>query len=223
MGNNIRGESGRLWVSGDKLDVLDASTVGNGDGGDDGAVRQLPQTEGVGPLNAKSGLQDAERDHEVRSQDDVVIPVNGETMGIELLPKNVEGALNIRHSRPLVDNVTCGISLDEATDSRAGGATHVCDEEAAFGLGADLIDDGAEKGAVAVGELGGVGVGGVEVVRRVLGLEDGEKTTTDKELAIGRGTEMVGLVTAGGDIGHGDDGAEGVLECEVRGCKPQRA
>jgi hypothetical protein len=100
----------------------------------------------------------------------------------ELLPKNVECTLNIL--RPLVDDITVGISLDQATGRCTNGTAHVGDEETTVRLCADLIDDGAENTAVAVVKLGMVWVRSVEVEGSVLGLEKREKTASDESLAI---------------------------------------
>lgn len=100
----------------------------------------------------------------------------------ELLPKNIECTLNVL--RPLVDDVTVGIGLDQTTRRCTDSTAHVSDEETTVGLGADLIDDGAENTAVAVVELGMVRVRSVEVEGSVLGLEKRQKTSSDKSLAI---------------------------------------
>lgn len=61
------GEGCGLFVSRDELDVLDAGAVGDGDGADDLARAEFPQTEGVGFLDAgdASGLEDGDGDDEV--------------------------------------------------------------------------------------------------------------------------------------------------------------
>lgn len=70
-----------------------------------------------------------------------------------------------------MDDVVLSVGLDKAAGRGADGAAHVGDEEAAFRLGADLVGDGAEDGAVGLEELWSVWVRNVKVVCSVLGLE----------------------------------------------------
>jgi hypothetical protein len=64
--------------------------VGESDGADDLAVVEAPETQSVGPLDAESGLQDGDGDDKVRGQDNVVLPVDVESVRGELLSENVE-------------------------------------------------------------------------------------------------------------------------------------
>jgi hypothetical protein len=64
--------------------------VGESDGADDLAVVEAPETQSVGPLDAQSGLQDGDGNDEVRGQDDVVLPIDVESVRGELLSENVE-------------------------------------------------------------------------------------------------------------------------------------
>ena len=85
------------------------------------------------------------------------------------------------------------------------------DEEASLGLGTDLVHNGAQQSAVAVVELGGIRVRCVKVVRSVLGLQQGQQTTANQELAVGRGAKMVRRVATGRDIGDVNEFTKGVL------------
>jgi hypothetical protein len=86
-------------------------------------------------------------------------------------------ALNIL--RPLVDDVTTSVSLNKSTRRSANSTAHVSDEEPSLGLSSDLVRDGSEKGPVAVGKLGVVGVRHVPVEGGVLGLEQRQETASD--------------------------------------------
>lgn len=209
-GVDLRGNGGALLVAGDELDVLNTGAVGDGDGRDDGPVLEVPEPESRSLLDAESGLENAERHNKVRSQDDLLLKVDAEAVGVELLAENVEGALNI--FGPLVDDVTSGVRLDEAAGRGADGATHVSDEEATLGLGADLVDNRAQQSAVAVRELGVVGIRHIKVESSVLRLEETEETATDEGLAVGRGTQVVRGVATARNISEGDDLTKGILE-----------
>ena len=207
---NGSSDGSSLLVTGDKFDVLNTLTVGDGDGGENLAAIEVPKTESVSPLDTSSGLKDGQRDDEVRGEDELVLPVDAQTMGRELLLKDVESALGVL--RPLVENVTLGVSLNETAGGGADSTAHVGDEEATLGLGSDLISDGAQQSAVAVAELGVVGVRGVEVVGSVLGLQERQEATTNEQLTIKGGTQMVRGVAAGRNIGDVDELTEGGLE-----------
>lgn len=144
--NDLRGQSGTLLVAGDELDVLDTSAVGNGDGADDLAAGQSPEAKSVGLLNAegRDGLENAQRHDKIGSQYDILLKVNAQTVRSELRSENVEllesvksskskriwetySALNIL--RPLVDDVTLGVGLDQTAWRSTKGASHVGDEE----------------------------------------------------------------------------------------------
>lgn len=81
-----------------------------------------------------------------------------------------------------------------------------------FRLGSDLVDDGAQKTPVTVAKLGVVWVRGVEVECRILGLQEGQQTTTDQQLSVDRRTQVMGRVATGGDVGNINEGTEGFLE-----------
>jgi hypothetical protein len=67
-----------------------------------------------------------------------------------------------------VDDVEVGVGLDQTAGRGADGGAHVGDVEAAIGLGADLVGNRGENGAVALLERGAVRVGRVKVEGRVL-------------------------------------------------------
>ena len=150
----------------------------------------------------------------------------------ELLGQDVERALDVLG--PLVDDIEVGVRLDEAAGGCADGAAHVGYEESAnceflakvlreegelvagdgvlpVGLGADLVDDGAEDGPVALQELRAVWVRDVEVKGRVLRLQDGQEATAEKRLSVRRGAEVVRRIPAGRDVCDLDYRAKGVL------------
>jgi len=131
---------------------------------------EIPETKGISMAHSKTGLQDSDGLDEVRSKDELLLPVNAQSVRRELLTKNVEGALHIL--RPFVDDVKVGIGLDKTTGGRTHGRTHVGDEETTIGLGTDLIRNGSEDTAVTLEELGAVRVGGVEVEPSVLRVSD---------------------------------------------------
>lgn len=116
--------------------------------------------------NSKTGLQDTDRLDEVGSKDELLLPVDAQSVGRKLLTQNVEGALHIL--RPLVNDVKVGIGLNETAGRGTHGRTHVGNEESTIGLSTDLICNGAENTAITLEELGAVGVRGVEVETRVL-------------------------------------------------------
>lgn len=161
-------DSSALLVARDEFDVLDTLAIGDGDRADDLAGAQLPQAEGVGLLDTVDGsrLEDGDWDDEVRGQDDVVLEINGEAMGAELLAENIEGGRNI--FGPFVDDVEIGIGFDETAWRRADSRAHVSDEETTIRLCADLIHNGGKNTAVALLELWRVRVAGVKVERSIL-------------------------------------------------------
>lgn len=103
------------------------------------------------------------------------------------------------------------IGLNEPSGGRADGAAHVGNEEATLGLSTNLVRDGTEKSAVAVCELGRIGVGNIPVEGRILSLQKRQETSSHQSLAINRGAKMMGRVATGWDIADVDDLAEGVL------------
>lgn len=145
-----------------------ATHVRNSDSRDDLARLEIPKAKSISLLDTKSRFQNRDRNNKVRSKNNVLIKVHTQSVRRELLSKNVKSTLNIL--RPLMDDVTIGISLDQSAGRCTDGTAHVGDEETAVRLGADLIDDGTENTAVAVVELGMVWVRSVEVESGVLGL-----------------------------------------------------
>lgn len=159
-----------------------ATHVGNSDSRDNLARLEIPKSKCISLLNTKSRLQNRNRNNKVRSKDNVLVKVHTQSMRRELLSKNVKSTLNIL--RPLMDDIAIGISLDQATGRCTDSTAHVSDEETTVGLGADLINDGAENTAVAVVELGMVWVRSVEVESGVLGLEKRKEAASNEGLAI---------------------------------------
>ena len=115
----------------------------------------------------------------------------------ELLAEDVERARHVRGFGPFVDDVVLGIRLHKSARGSTSSTPHISDEEATrrcqlvvnvsadyglglpVGFGTDLIGDGAEDCAVALQELRVVGVGNVKVERRILGLKQRQKPTTN--------------------------------------------
>lgn len=220
------GDGGGLLVAGDELDILDTATVGDGQGADDGALLEVPQAESVGVDDACAGLEDGDGDDEVRGEDQVGIPVDGETVGGKGLPEDVDGAGQIL--RVLSDDVEVLVGLDEATWGGTDGGwevlelvkwaieamvltAHVGDEESSIWFGADLISDGREHSTVALLEGGPVRVGGVEVEGRVLGLQERQETTTNDGLAVKAGAQVMRAVAAAGHLSQVDEFTKGIL------------
>lgn len=116
--------------------------------------------------NPRTGLQDTDRLHKVRGKNELLVPVNAQSVRRVLVAKNVKGALHVLG--PLMDNVKVLIGLDQT----AGGGTqcraHVGYVESSVRLRTNLVCDGSEKGTVALLELGAVGVGRVEVEGSIL-------------------------------------------------------
>ena len=96
-GPNSGGESSGVLVAWDELDVLDTGTVGNGDSADDLAGIEFPKAESISLLDSKrrGRLENGDGNNEVRGEDELLVPVNGETVWAELLAENVQGGTNI--------------------------------------------------------------------------------------------------------------------------------
>lgn len=203
------GDGSRLLVTGDELDILDTTTVGDGQGADDGAGVEVPEAQGVGMDYAQAGLEDSDWDDEVRGENQVVLPVDGETVGGKGLAEDVDGAGQVLGV--LRNDVEVLVGLDETTWGGTDGVTHVGDEETSIGLGADLISDGREHSTVALLELGPVRVGGVEVEGRVLGLQERQETTTNDGLAVKAGAQVMGAVATAGHLSQVDEFTKGIL------------
>lgn len=191
-------DSSRFRVSRNELDILDTTSltllvqrkkgqdesetyVRNGDGVENLLGVQIPQTKRVCMSDLRDGLQDSDRLDKVRGQNELLLPVNTQSMGRVLLSQNVQSALYIL--RPLVNDVEVGISLDQTTRRGTQGRAHVGNVEASIRFSADLVRNRGEKSTVALLELGTIGVRGVEVIRSVLLKckisinEEGEKYT----------------------------------------------
>lgn len=116
--------------------------------------------------NPRTGLQDTDRLHKVRSKNELLVPVNAQSVRRVLFAKNVQGALQV--FGPLVDDVKILISLDQTAGRGTQCRAHVGDVESSVRLRTDLIRNGGQKGTVALLELGAVGVGRVEIERGIL-------------------------------------------------------
>jgi hypothetical protein len=207
-------DGGVVLVTWDELDILDTSTVGDGDGVDDGAAVVVPETESVGVKDLGEGLENSGGNDEVGGQDEVSLNVDGQTVGRELLAKDVEKARNV--FGPLVNDIVVGIDLNETARGGADGRTHVGDQKATVGQSANLVGDGAEQTAVALLEDRLVWVGDIEEETSVLSLQQAEKTTTPDGLAIGGRAGVVRRVTRGWHLGDTEESAEGVVVKRVR-------
>ena len=86
-----RGDGCRVWVAWDELDILNTTSVGNGDSVGDLAVGEVPQAEGVCSLDTERWLQHSDWDDKVRSEHDIAFEVNGQAVRRELLAKDVQG------------------------------------------------------------------------------------------------------------------------------------
>jgi hypothetical protein len=139
-------EGGALGVSWDELDVLNSTTIWDFNRADDSSGWQVPEAESVGMLDSQAGLQDGDRNDEVRCQDDVLLPVDTETVGRELLAENVECASDILG--PFVDDVVVGICFYEASRGCSYGRAHVGNEETTIWLCANLIRDRSKNSTV---------------------------------------------------------------------------
>lgn len=67
--------------------------------------------------NSRGRLENGDGNNEVGREDDVLVPVDGEAVGGELLAEDIEGSRNVFW--PFVDDIEIGVSLDKA----AGGGT----------------------------------------------------------------------------------------------------
>jgi hypothetical protein len=123
-----------LGVAWNELDVLNASTldrcqrllrcegclgahIRNSNGADDLTAGKIPKSQGVGMLDTSGGLKDSDWDDKVRSEDDVLLPVNREAVWRELLAQDVQDSWHIL--RPLMDDVEVCVRLHETTGSGA--------------------------------------------------------------------------------------------------------
>ena len=127
---------------------------------------QIPETQCIGAADSETWLQDSNRLDKVRSQNELLLPIDTESVRRELLFKDVESAFHILG--PFVNDVKVGISLDETTRRGTNSRAHVGDEKSTIGLCPNLIRNGCKDTAVTLQELGAVRVGGVEVEASIL-------------------------------------------------------
>jgi len=80
-------------------------------------------------LDPKGRLQDGNGNDEVGGEKDVLVPINGQTMGIEWLFHNIEISGNIGQGREFVDDVVVCIGFDDASWRSSSCGPHVGDEE----------------------------------------------------------------------------------------------
>jgi hypothetical protein len=78
---NSSGDGSRLLVAWDELDILNATTVGNGNGVGDRAIRKPPETKSVGSLDTKSRLENGDRNDKIRGKDQILLEIDRETVG----------------------------------------------------------------------------------------------------------------------------------------------
>lgn len=179
-------QSSGFRVSRNELDILDTTSlilISTKTGGQDKKKKsethvrncnrvedllgvQIPQTKSVCMPDLRDRLQDSDGLDKVRSQNELLLPVNTQSMGRVLLSQDVESALDIL--RPLVNDVKVLISLDQTARAGTQSRAHVGDVKTSIRLRADLVCNGREKTTIALLELGTVGVRSVEVVRSVL-------------------------------------------------------
>lgn len=100
------------------------TNVGDSDGVGDGHILEVPQSESVG-MQDTSGtrLEDRKRNNEVGGKTNLLLVINGETVGRELFSKNVQSTLNILG--PLVDDVEVGIGFNQASRGGTEGSYQV--------------------------------------------------------------------------------------------------
>lgn len=109
---NGGGQSSALRITGDELDVLNSATlpfrqhllrgpstccnafsilayIRNYDGADDTFIGEVPQTQGVIRNFTQTWLQDGKGNNEIGGKNDIFVPIDGQTMRIEGVLKNV--------------------------------------------------------------------------------------------------------------------------------------
>lgn len=64
-------------------------------------------------LDSNRWLQNTKRDNEVRGENEILLPVNTETVGVELFAEDVEETGNIFGE--LMNDVKIGVGLDETS------------------------------------------------------------------------------------------------------------
>lgn len=64
-------------------------------------------------LNTKGWLQDSHGDNKVRGENEVLLPINTETVRAELLSEYIESSCDVFGE--LMDNVEVGIGFDETS------------------------------------------------------------------------------------------------------------
>ena len=176
-----------VGVTRDELDVLDPAAlmsisllvvlnilklltdIRNSNSIDNGPSWEIPEPKRLRKDDIDRGLENTYRRQEVRCEDQVLIPVDRETVWVELLVKNIQGTGHIL--RPLVDDRIVGVSLDQTTGRRASGRTHVREEEATIRFSADLVSDGREGRNVGLLVSRIVDVGDIKVISGILKFE----------------------------------------------------
>jgi hypothetical protein len=88
--------------------------------------------------DAKTRLEDRDRNNKVRSENDVLLEINVQSVGRELAAENLQGTLNILG--PLVDNVVV-LGLNKTARGCSHSRAHVCVEETTTWLGSNIIRD----------------------------------------------------------------------------------
>ena len=78
--------------------------------------------------NAKGWLQDCDWNNKIGRQDDVLLPVNSESMRIEIFAQYVGSAGNILW--PFANDIEIIICFHQSTRGSSRCGAHVCDEEA---------------------------------------------------------------------------------------------
>ena len=87
--------------------------IGNQDGADDGSLGQIPQPQGVIRDFTKTRLQDGKGNNEIGGQNDVFVPIDAQTVRIEVVSKYIDVGFDI--FRVLGDDVELVIGFDQAT------------------------------------------------------------------------------------------------------------
>jgi hypothetical protein len=79
--------------------------------------------------NTKGWLQDCDWNNKIGRKNNVVLPVNSESMRIEILGQNVGGPGNIQNVWKLPDDIEIIICLHQSTWRSSHCGTHICDKE----------------------------------------------------------------------------------------------
>ena len=87
--------------------------IWNSNGADNLSVVISPETKGVVTVDTKSRLENGNRDNEIRSQDEVLLEIDCESVRVELLSQDVKGAGDI--SWVLSNDIKVAVCFDETT------------------------------------------------------------------------------------------------------------